>query len=178
MTASKKKAEVEPVADGDALFSSEGIERSKAVEKPSGKKKMTLSPTTPEGDNAGNIIAAWIDWYTECDGVPIPKATISRMSKHVLELIQSGYNSADIKYGLAIWTIRKIEDPMLSPQQVDSFTWDWASSTRGGRRNGWRERTIEQVRSFGGNAGNAGKTTRQQRQESNLGKIAAWANEE
>lgn len=172
---SKKSDQSPDVApEGEALFPSDGIEKKAEVaRKPT--KAPILSPTTPEGDNAGAIIKAWIDWYTECDGVPIPQATISRMGKHVQALIQSGYTSADIKFGLAIWTMKKLEDPPLSPARVDDYVWEWASSTRGKGR-AWRSLVMEQIKAFGStSAASTRPKSRQERQDENLAGMVAWA---
>lgn len=180
--ASPRSEEPDAAAEGDqaeggaemeALFETPKAAKSKAVAP--AKKKVSLVARTPDGDDASTIIAAWIDWYTASDGVPIPKATISRMSKHVKDLITSGYTSTDIKYGLALWTIARVDNPMLSPSYVDNYTWDWASSTRGNRKQ-WRAQVVQQVRSMSGNAPSRPRASRQDRHDNNMSAIADWTN--
>lgn len=90
------------------------------------RKPKGVVPRTPEDDSAQDIMAAWIDWYQERTGTPIPSSVIARLAKQVKELIIAGYHSNDIKYGLAAWAVDQYDNPSLSPQILDRIVWGFA----------------------------------------------------
>lgn len=144
------------------------------------REPKEASPLTPQGQNAGDILKQWIDWYTRCNnGVPIPQTIIARIGKQIRGLIVSGYTTDDIKYGLAIWTVRQSVDPRLSPTNLDGITWEWASKTRG-NVTAWREATIRQIGEFSNGAVSATERprTREERHHANSDTIDQWVSQE
>lgn len=90
---------------------------------PPAAKVKDLAPRTPEEDSAGDLIAAWIRWYRDCTGSPIPSSVIARLGKQVKELILAGYSSNQIKYGLGVWAVEQYDNPRLPPQALDQYVW-------------------------------------------------------
>ena len=85
---------------------------------------------TPTGESAQDVVAGWIDWYQGGSGVPVPPRIIARIAKEVRSLILGGFQVNEIKFGLAFWTVEKMNNPMLSPTHLESYVWQIAHNTR------------------------------------------------
>lgn len=114
----------------DALFKMEQ-EESVASTQPRGPKKPRAEvATTPTGENAQEIIGAWINKMTESTGgIPVPDNIIKRLAKQVKSLISSGYHTNQIKNGLTIWTVRWMDNPMVAPEHLERLTWKLVMDT-------------------------------------------------
>lgn len=119
-----------------ALFTMSKQEVEVADSKPRGRKRPSAEVVTPDGDNAQQIIAAWITMLSEnTEGLPVPSNVIKRLAKQVKSLISSRYETNQIKYGLSIWTVRWMDNPLLSPEALDRLTWKFVmDSSPEGRR--------------------------------------------
>lgn len=135
--------------------------------------------TTPQGQNAGEIIATWVQWYQDGTGVPIPQTIIGRMAKQVHGLVKTGYTTDQIKFALAIWTVQKQENHLLSPAQLDSICWQFALDTSA-RAQRWKAAAKAQIAEFSAQAGVRNQaaptpTKREQRKERNLTALQNWS---
>lgn len=116
------------------------------------KRRGGVIPVTPQGDNAKDLVGAWIAWYQNyINPAPIPTSIIGRLGKQVKGLIVSGYMSNDVKNGLAMWTYKMMNNPSLSPNALDGMTWAYA---RG--RSGEDKRQREALRRWLSSLNNSG----------------------
>ena len=171
-----KQRSTSPPASDDSLFPELASTALAVSQSRCTKDVADLAHTTPQGHNAGDLIREWVTWYSQLDNnVPIPRTIIARLAKQVRGLIISGYPTVDIKYGLAIWTVRHADDPRLSPTQLDNITWEWASKTRGNMA-AWRREVQQQIASFSGGTVSAQEAprTRADRQRATDDAIGRW----
>lgn len=164
-----------------ALFTTE-IEPVPA--KPPAPKRKKRRPSTeiartPTGENAADIIAAWVDWYREGSGTAVPPTLIARMSKSVRGLIVSGYSTDQIKYGLAFWVIEEQNNPRISPDYLERLVWRYARDTST-RHTQWIEQMKQAVGAFTASRGVAGTiSTAPTAREAEIERgLAAWLAED
>lgn len=159
-----------------ALFTMTKQEVEVAEPKPRGRKRPSAEVMTSDGMNAQQIIAAWIDKLTESTGgVPIPSNVVKRLAKQVKSLIASGYTTNQIKNGLTIWTVRWMDNPLLSPESLDRLTWKLVmDSSPDGRR--FQDELKSAVSRFAGHstAVNGGMSRQQQRTIENNQAKMSW----
>lgn len=89
-------------------------------------------PVTSTGEHAGDIVGAWVAWYSQTCDVPVPGSIVSRMGKQVKTLIVTGFTTDEIKFGLAAWTLKQLDFPGLSPTALDMLVFSYARDTRAG----------------------------------------------
>lgn len=151
--ASKDIAEGQEALSGIVLSTEDqATEKAVATERKSprtaAKRRGGTVPVTPQGDNAKDLVGAWITWYQKCiNPAPIPTSIIGRLGRQVKGLIVSGYMSNDIKHGLALWTFKMMNNPSLSPNTLDSLTWAYARG-RSGEDKRQREALRQWLRSL------------------------------
>lgn len=114
-----------------ALFTMSQQEDEVAESKPRRRKRApSTEVVTSDGVNAQQIIAAWIEVMTKnTGGTPVPPNIIKRLAKQVKSLISSGYETNQIKNGLTIWTVRFMDNPLLSPETLERLTWKLVMDT-------------------------------------------------
>lgn len=76
------------------------------------------APKTPTGETAGDIIGAWVAWFTDLTQVNVPHPITQRLGKQVKVLIESGYATNAIKMGLLAWTVERDRRPELPPEKL------------------------------------------------------------
>lgn len=157
------------------MSSTAPISPSREIEKREKARQKAPSPTTPSGENAGDILGAWRTWYQNGSGVPVPNAIAARLGKQVKSLIVTGYKTDEIKHGLAIWTVEQMDNPTLSPTLLDNFVWRHAQDTRAGARE-WREAVRQRVAEFSSIA-NKGRSKTAARRGRVLRALEDWENE-
>lgn len=114
------------------------------------RKAVSEAPATPSGETAQHIISEWIAFCQNGSGVPVPATIIGRMGKQVKQLIVSGYTTNQIKSGLTVWTTRWMDNPSLSPTQLETLTWHLCmSASREGAR--FQSELKRAVATLGGN---------------------------
>lgn len=135
-------------------------------------KAAVSVPRTESGESAQDILAAWVGWYEQGSGVPVPQSVIVRIGKQVKSLISTGYTTDEIKHGLSIWTVAQMDNDMLSPTMLDRFVWRFARDTRAGAA-AWRDAVRQQVATFsqGGYGGASGMSRADQRRSRSLQSI-------
>lgn len=109
---------------------------------------------TPSGDTADKILGDWITFVQDGTGIPIPPTVVGRIAKQIKGLIQAGFTTAQIKYGLAAWIDEKMSTPLLSPQALDDLTWKFATDTSAQAR-AWREKVKARTSALASNARDA-----------------------
>lgn len=146
-----------------------------ASPKPRGRKRSSAEvATTSTGENAQQIMGAWIDKMTQSTGgVPVPSNIVKRLAKQVKSLISSGYETNQIKNGLTIWTVRWMDNPMVAPEHLERLTWKLVmDSSPEGRQ--FQEELKSAVTRFAGHttAVSAGASKQEQRRiENTRGKM-------
>lgn len=108
------------------------------------KKEVKKVPRTATGESAQDLLGSWITWVQDGTGVPLPPQTINRISKQIKGLIIAQYSASHIKHGLAIWTLQKMENPLLSPQALDDLTWKYATDTSH-QASTWRRKVKSRI---------------------------------
>lgn len=157
------------------LFTFEGAAAVAKTNPRRGRKKQEVAATTPSGENSGDIIAAWIAACQERTGVPVPQSVIKRLSRQVKSLVHSGYQTNHIKNGLLIWTVRWMDNPLTSPEQLDRLTWKLVmDQSPEGRR--FQAELKEAVYRFNGQSSAlpGGATKKQQRDIDNTQGKLGW----
>ena len=166
--------------DEETLFGAPGADKAVTKSRSTQSRRRAEAsvpvPCTPEGKNAGDLIGAWIDWYQGITDVPIPHQVTSRLSRHVKELIVSGYTANDIKFGLAIWTVNAMDNPRLPPNALTQYTWHWATKTRG-NGNRFREEVSARIAELSGGTVTASDSSRgrSQRVQATANAFDEWA---
>ena len=136
------------------------------------KQSKQPAPTTDTGDSVAEILGSWVAWYQCGSGVPIPQSVRARLGKQVKQLIVTGYQTDEIKHGLAIWTVEQMDNPTLSPTLLDNFVWKYTRDTRAGARE-WQEAVRRRVAEFSSVANKArGKS--EARRANNIQVLQDW----
>lgn len=134
-------------------------------------KEVEVVPLTPDGDNAADIIGAWVGWYQERLSVPLPPTLISRLGRQVKGLIVTGYTTSEIKFGLVAWTYQQTRQDNLSPDRLDMLTFSYARDTRAGAQqfktelHNWLSEVRPEV---------VATTNAQRRKQNNLRTLNNW----
>lgn len=91
---------------------------------PRGRRTNKEVVKTSSGETSQDIMKEWIDRCQKFSGgTPVPPNVISRLAKQVKSLIGAGYETNQIKYGLTVWTVRWMDNPLTAPEQLDRLTW-------------------------------------------------------
>lgn len=134
-----------------------------AEPKPRRRKRASAAEVvTPDGMNSQQIIAAWIDVMTRNTGTPVPSSVIKRLAKQVKSLISTGYETNQIKNGLTIWTVRWMDNPLLSPETLERLTWKLVMDASPEGRQFQAELKTAVVRFAGHSTAVTGGTSRQE----------------
>mgnify|MGYP001580481811 CR=1 FL=1 len=142
--------------------------------KPRGRAaKSAPAAKTPSGDTADKILGDWITFVQDGTGIPIPPIIVGRIAKQIKGLIQAGFTTPQIKYGLAAWIDEKMNTPLLSPQALDDLTWKFATDTSAQAR-AWRERVKARTSALASSARDA----KARREESNKDASALYLEEQ
>lgn len=161
----------------EALFSLQKEEAPVASTSPRrGKKTRAEVATTPTGENAQEIIGAWIDKMTQSTGgIPVPDNIVKRLAKQVKSLISSGYQTNQIKNGLTIWTVRWMDNPMVAPEHLERLTWKLVMDTSPEGRQ-FQDELKSAVRRFAGEttAITSGMSRQEQRSIENAQSKQTW----
>lgn len=144
-----------------------------AEPKPRRRKRASAEVVTPDGMNSQQIIAAWIDVMTRNTGTPVPPSVIKRLARQVKSLISSGYEANQIKNGLTIWTVRWMDNPLLSPETLERLTWKLVMDTSPEGRQFQAELKTAVVRFAGHSTAVTGGASRQEQRniENTKGKL-------
>lgn len=133
-----------------------------AEPKPRRRKRASAEVVTPDGTNAQQIIAAWVNVMTRKTGTRVPPSVTKRLARQVKSLISTGYETNQIKNGLTIWTVRWMEAPLLSPETLERLTWKLVMDTSPEGRQFQAELKTAVVRFAGHSTAVTGGTSRQE----------------
>lgn len=79
--------------------------------------------TTDTGENAGDITRKWVSVCQDNTGTRVPSVITARMAKQIKILIKDHTTFEDIWKVLIVWTVRWMDNPMLSPEQLPKLLW-------------------------------------------------------
>lgn len=137
------------------------------------RRKAALLPAvqTRSGDTVDQIMGEWIAWYTENTGLPIPPSIRARLGKQVKGLIQTGFDTPAIKYGLAIWSVNQMDYTELSPTMLDNYTFKFAQE-RSQQAQRWKDDMKKRIAAFGGST--RGSTKKDERRTRTASALDEW----
>lgn len=163
------------------LFRAKGAPVAPSVELARRRKKeeeraARLVPTDPvTGENAGDIMGAWVSWYQQGSGLMVPPSITSRLGKQVKLLLSLQYTATEIKHALSFWTILELQDQRIRPEELQNLAFRYARDTRA-QAASWRQNMLREASEFSRIAqGYAGTGSRKQLREANNASTArSW----
>jgi hypothetical protein len=119
--------------------------KKKAARKPAAEKVVAR---TEDGQQPYDLVNGWAQWMVEQTGVQPHKTMLVRLMAEVKELIITGYTSGDIKWSLAIWSIKLADDLNTSPRQLADVAWKYRMD-KTQAANAWRQRMKQSATQMG-----------------------------
>lgn len=111
------------------------------------RRALSSAPRTPSGEHSGDLVQTWLRWHERGTGEHLEQNLVARIREQVKTLIVTGFTTEELKWGLAAWTLQRMDNPRLPPTALDRLLYAYARDTRAGSAR-WRTTLRAQVAEF------------------------------